>query len=345
MNPVVIGITMGDPAGIGPEIIVKALSELKADHSLRPLVIGDRRSLDEAMRITGLMLPIQTVVPSEFAHARILPVPGEIALFDLENADPREIPPGQLSPLAGKAAYQYIEAAVQLALKHQIDAIVTAPINKAALNSAGYHESGHTEILARLTGTKSYAMMLVVDDFRIIHVTTHVALRKACDLITKERVYQVIRLAHVTGKQLGIIHPAIGVAGLNPHAGEGGLFGDEELREIIPAIELAQLEGMNVEGPVPPDTVFVKARSGLYDFVVAMYHDQGHIPLKMAGFVCDTGGMKISGVNVTLGLPIIRTSVDHGTAFDQVGKGTANAKSMSDAIQLAVQMARQTERG
>jgi 4-hydroxythreonine-4-phosphate dehydrogenase len=180
-------------------------------------------------------------------------------------------------------------------------------------------------------------MMLADGAFRVVHATTHVALRKACDLVTKERVYQVIKLAYATGKQMGLPEIRIGVAGLNPHSGEGGLFGEEEIKEIIPAIEMAKAEGITVEGPVPPDTVFVKARSGVYDFAIAMYHDQGHIPLKMAGFDMSAGG-SVSGVNVTLGLPIIRTSVDHGTAFDQAGKGTASAQSMIDAINLAEQM-------
>ncbi len=329
-----IAITMGDPAGIGAEVTVKALHQLNAKFSSGLVIIGDSRFIEKAVANCNLSMPVKAVASLE----EINPAVGTIMVLDLHNAVPARIPYGEISELGGKAAYQYLEVAIGLALEKKVAAVVTAPINKAALNLAGYHYSGHTEIFAKLTNTSSYAMMLADGAFRVVHATTHVALRKACDLVTKERVYQVIKLAYASGKQMGLSDIRIGVAGLNPHSGEGGLFGDEELKEIIPAIEMARAEGITVEGPVPPDTVFVKARSGVYDFAIAMYHDQGHIPLKMAGFDMSVAGGSVSGVNVTLGLPIIRTSVDHGTAFDQAGRGTASAQSMIDAIRLAEQM-------
>lgn len=334
MQNKIIAVTMGDPAGIGAEVTVKAFKELSGRFPFGLVVIGDVRFIQKAIINCRLAMPIKTVISID----EVKPDNKAITVMDLQNADPSSIAYGQISELAGKAAYQYLEKAIQLALEKKVAAVVTAPINKAALNSAGYHYSGHTEIFAKLTNTSDYAMMLVDGAFRVVHVTTHVALRKACDLVTKDRVYRVIKLAYTSGMQMGLPRIRIGVAGLNPHSGEGGLFGDEELNEIIPAIERAKSEGITVEGPIPPDTVFVKARSGVYDFVIAMYHDQGHIPLKMAGFDMSSAERSVSGVNVTLGLPIIRTSVDHGTAFDQAGKGTASPQSMIDAIELAAQI-------
>ncbi len=334
-----IAVTMGDPAGVGAEVTVKAIQAIAGKAAAEILVIGDRRFIEKAVSVCGLPLTVKGIHSIDEMKSE----PGVITVLDLQNADPSAILYGQVSAAAGRAAYQYLELGIQLAREKKIAAVVTAPINKAALNQAGYHYSGHTEIFARLTETSDYAMMLVEGSFRVVHVTTHVALRKACDLVTQKRVYQVIKLADAAGKRMGISNARIGVAGLNPHSGEGGLFGDEELREIIPAIEQAAAEGIAVEGPVPPDTVFVKARGGSYDFAIAMYHDQGHIPLKMAGFTMEGKSMSISGVNVTLGLPIIRTSVDHGTAFDQAGKGTASAKSMIDAIELAIRMSGEAE--
>jgi 4-hydroxythreonine-4-phosphate dehydrogenase len=334
MKQPLIAITMGDPAGVGAEVTVKALKELAGQLPAGIVVVGDSRFIRQAVAICSLPLQVKTVATVDAVIAE----PGTVTVLDLQNADPKQIPYGEIATAAGRSAYQYVETAIQLALERKVLAVVTAPLNKAALNQAGYHYSGHTEIFARLTHTTEYAMMLAEGSFRVVHVTTHVALRKACDLVTKKRVYQVIKLAAAAGERMKLPQVRIGVAGLNPHSGEGGLFGDEELREIIPAIEQAAAEGIRVEGPVPPDTVFVKARRGMYDFAVAMYHDQGHIPLKLTGFQGDGGGMNVSGVNVTLGLPMIRTSVDHGTAFDQAGKGTASAKSMVDAIKLAVLM-------
>ena len=225
----------------------------------------------------------------------------------------------------------------------EIDGTVTNAFNKEAVNLAGHHYSGHTEIYADFTGTKKYTMMLAHENLRVVHVSTHVALREACDRVKKDRVLEVIRIAHQACKDLGIENPKVGVAGLNPHSGENGLFGREEIEEIIPAIGEAVKEGINAEGPVPPDTVFSKARGGWYDIVVAMYHDQGHIPLKVVGFVYNKNEKKwdaVAGVNITLGLPIVRTSVDHGTAFDQAGLGIANELSLMNAIDYGVKLAK-----
>jgi len=232
---------------------------------------------------------------------------------------------------------------IELAMAGEIDGTVTNAFNKEAVNLAGHHYSGHTEIYADFTGTKKYTMMLAHENLRVVHVSTHVALREACDRVKKDRVLEVIRIAHQACKDLGIENPKVGVAGLNPHSGENGLFGREEIEEIIPAIGEAVKEGINAEGPVPPDTVFSKARGGWYDIVVAMYHDQGHIPLKVVGFVYNENEKKwdaVAGVNITLGLPIVRSSVDHGTAFDQAGLGIANELSLMNAIDYGVKLAK-----
>lgn len=326
MKPI-LGITMGDAAGIGPEIIVKALADKAIYEICRPLVIGDKKILDRALNVTGSSL-----------YCRAVPGPpqegqefGVIDVIDLNNL-PADIAFGKVDKRAGKAAYEFIEKAIRLSLNNEIHAIVTAPINKEAVNLAGYHFPGHTEILARLSDTKNYAMMLVGETLKVIHVTTHVSLRKACDLITKERIVQVVELADRSLKLMGIAHPRIAVAGLNPHCGESGLFGDEDEKEIVPAVKECRSKGLTVSGPVPPDTVFYRAAIKKdFDIVVVMYHDQGHIPIKVLGF--DTG------VNVTVGLPFIRTSVDHGTAFDIAGKGIADSKSLKASLKLGALMA------
>ena len=246
-------------------------------------------------------------------------------------------------PPAGEAAFGYVKKVIELAMAGEIDGTVTNAFNKEAVNLAGHHYSGHTEIYADFTGTKKYTMMLAHENLRVVHVSTHVALREACDRVKKDRVLEVIRIAHQACKDLGIENPKVGVAGLNPHSGENGLFGREEIEEIIPAIGEAVKEGINAEGPVPPDTVFSKARGGWYDIVVAMYHDQGHIPLKVVGFVYNKNEKKwdaVAGVNITLGLPIVRSSVDHGTAFDQAGLGIANELSLMNAIDYGVKLAK-----
>jgi 4-hydroxythreonine-4-phosphate dehydrogenase len=258
------------------------------------------------------------------------------------NVEIEKLKSGAVDAMSGHAAFTSIKKVIELAMAGEIDATVTNPINKEALNLAGHPYAGHTEIYADLTGTKNYSMMLADDELRVVHVSTHVSLREACNRVKKDRVLKVIELAYTTCRSLGISEPRIAVAGLNPHAGENGLFGSEEIEEISPAIAMATAMGINAEGPVPPDTVFAKARGGLFDIVVAMYHDQGHIPLKVLGFQYDKSAGKwqtINGVNITLGLPVIRSSVDHGTAFDRAWQGTANESSLVSAIEYGVKLA------
>lgn len=332
-----IAITMGDAAGIGPEIIVKAMAEKELHQRAIPIVIGDAQTMEQALDIAKSQLKVKAI--SDIAEAE--DDPGAIFVLDLKNIDLPRLKHGQVDPMAGKAAVEYIQKAVSLALEGKVAAIVTAPIHKEAINKAGFHYSGHTELLADLTQTKDYAMLLAHGPFRVSHVTTHTSLRMACERIKKDRVLTVIRLTHEFLKKLGIENPRIGVAGLNPHSGEDGLFGDEEIKEITPAIEEAKRGGLAAEGPIPPDTVFTKMKGGQYDAVVAMYHDQGHIAVKLMGFSMKPGGKewdKMGGINVTMGLPIIRTSVDHGVAFGKAGEGRANPESMIDAINLAIQL-------
>lgn len=326
MKPV-IGITLGDAAGVGPEIIAKALAEQEVYDICRPVVIGDLGIMKRAVAIAGQDLTCRAIDDVLTGGQEF----GQIDVIDLRNL-PADLPFAQVDPRAGKAAYTYVETAVNLALAGKIAAIATAPLNKDAMNQGGCHFPGHTEILAHLSNTKNYAMMLTGGSLRVIHVSTHLALRQACEKVKKERVLKVIELADQAMKKIGIKEPRIAVAGLNPHSGEGGLFGTEEIEEIIPAIECAKALGLQVTGPVAPDTVFYRtAVKKDFDIVVVMYHDQGHIPLKVLGFE--------EGVNITVGLPFIRTSVDHGTAFDIAGKGIANHMSMLESIRLAALMA------
>jgi 4-hydroxythreonine-4-phosphate dehydrogenase len=328
---------MGDPAGVGPEIIVKACAETAVDAQSRPLVIGAAGTMREAVGLVGSPLALHPVTRVEDCRW----APGTLECLDCANVDMASLPRGAVSAAAGRAAYEYIERSVALATSGAIAAIVTAPVNKEALAAAGVRHSGHTEILAELSGTRDYAMLLMGHDLRVIHVTTHVALRRVPDLVTRDRVLRVIRLARRTMDGLGRPQARIAVAGLNPHAGEEGLFGDEEKTAIVPAIEAARAEGMTVTGPLPADTLFSRARGGEFDIVVAMYHDQGHIPVKTLGFTYDEASGRwtgLSGVNVTVGLPFLRVSVDHGTAFDRAWKGIANHESMQEAIDVAVRM-------
>lgn len=334
----ILGITMGDPAGIGPEVAVKALETPWIYEVSRPLIIGNADVIRQAVRISGKTLqvrPVSGVREAAFSS-------GIIEVLDMQNIDASALEYGRVSEVCGKAAFQAVVKAIELAMAREIHATVTAPINKEAVNLAGYHFSGHTEIYAHFTHTRDYTMMLAEGNLRVVHVSTHVSLRQACDLVTRERVLKMIALAHDACRDLGIAHPRIGVAGLNPHSGENGMFGWEEQKEIIPAIREAKSGGIDAEGPVPADTLFSKANGGMYDIVVAMYHDQGHIPLKVLGFQWngeEKKWMSVNGVNITLGLPIIRTSVDHGTAFDLAGRGVANEKSMVSAIEYAVKLA------
>ncbi len=338
MKPI-IGITMGDPASIGPEISLKALNDKTIYDRCRPIIIGDASVMEKAKEYTGLInLKINAVKNISDALFEY----GIIDVYDMELVDVNELKVGEVSVMAGNAAFQYVKKVIEMAQAGEIDATVTNALNKEAINTAGHHFSGHTEIYAYYTDTKKYTMMLAHENLRVVHVSTHVSLREACERCKKERVYDVIKIADDACKKLRIKNAKIGVAGLNPHCGENGLFGTEEQDEIIPAIELAKKEGINVEGPIPPDTIFSKARGGWYDMVVAMYHDQGHIPLKVIGFVYNQDEKKweaVAGVNITLGLPIIRSSVDHGTAFDQAGKGIANELSLINAIDYGIVLA------
>ncbi|RPI07232.1 MAG: 4-hydroxythreonine-4-phosphate dehydrogenase PdxA [Zetaproteobacteria bacterium] len=338
MDRPILGITMGDPASIGPEIAAKALAEADVYAKSRPFVLGDKTVMADTLRITKLPLALHPIANPQEARF----VLGTLDVVDFSNVDMAAHRYGQVSAMCGKASVEYIEKGIAMAMAKEIDAVVTGPIHKESINQAGCPHPGHTEIFGTLTGTRDYAMMLVGGDLRVVHVSTHVSLKTAIERTKKPRILTVIRLANRALKALGIAQPKIAVAGLNPHAGEHGLFGDEEIKEIIPAIEEARAEGMVVEGPIAPDTVFGRTRGGLYDIVVCMYHDQGHIPLKTLGFTFDKATQKwtsVAGVNVTLGLPIIRTSVDHGTAFGKAGKGTAAHDSMLDAIEVAVKLA------
>ncbi|MBA1393735.1 4-hydroxythreonine-4-phosphate dehydrogenase PdxA, partial [Lactobacillus sp. XV13L] len=268
---------------------------------------------------------------------------GTMDVYDMHEVDINKLEFGQVSKMAGNAAFQYVKKVIELANSHEVDATVTNALNKEAMNLAGHHYAGHTEIYGKFTDTPNYTMMLAHGNLRVVHISTHVSLRKACDLVKKPRVEECIRLADEVCRHLGIVNPRVAVAGLNPHAGEDGLFGDEEIKEIAPAVKEMQAKGINVEGPIPADTVFAKCIGGMYDIVVAMYHDQGHIPVKVIGFQYDEKKKKwssVAGINVTLGLPIIRTSVDHGTAFDQVLKGTANEVSLENAVDYAIKLAK-----
>jgi 4-hydroxythreonine-4-phosphate dehydrogenase len=332
-----LGITMGDPAGVGPEITAKALAAPEVSARCRPVVIGDRSVMAATLSLLRSPLTLRAVsAPAECRFER-----GTLECLDLANVDASTLPRAQVSAGAGRAAYGYIEKAVRLCQAKEIDGMVTAPVNKEALAAAGVQHSGHTEILAKLSGTKDFAMLLMGRELKVIHVTTHVALRRVPDLCTEDRVLRVIRLAQQTMNGLGVARPRIAVCGVNPHAGEDGLFGDEEKTQIIPAMDAARREGLDVYGPLPADTLFSRARGGEFDIVVAMYHDQGHVPVKTLGFTYDeTRGQwtGLSGVNVTVGLPFLRVSVDHGTAFDRSWKGIANPESMIEAIDVAVRM-------
>jgi 4-hydroxythreonine-4-phosphate dehydrogenase len=353
MNKPILGISMGDPFGNGPEITVKALADKTVYDRCRPLVVGDVSSMEYAAKvakkvdnISVKINPVKDVKDAKFEF-------GTIDVFDMGIIKPSDIPGDPENPkpfglgatkLGGEAAYQYVVKVIHMALNKEVDATITNALSKEAINMAGHHYSGHTEIYADETKTKKYAMMLAHEDLRVIHVSTHVSLREACDRVKKERVLDCIRLANNAMKAIGIENPKIGVAGLNPHCGEDGMFGREEIDEIQPAIDEAMKEGVNIpeKKPTPPDTVFSKALGGWYDIVVVMYHDQGHIPLKVKGFVYNKDEHHweaVAGINVTLGLPIIRASVDHGTGFGHAGNGGANALSLINAMDYGIRLA------
>ena len=331
-------ITLGDPAGIGPEIAVKALQEAPLYQKCIPILVGDGFVIRDALRLSHLSLNVSCIEKPEYAVGEF----GTVEFLETAVLKPDEYIPGKVSRACGEAGFRAVTDAIGYAKSHSVAGVVTGPINKEAMHLAGHMYAGHTEIFADYTGTKDYAMMLMSGNLRVIHCTTHVSLRNACDLITQPRVERVIELADQALRMMGLQNYTIGVAGLNPHSSENGLFGNEEEKKIIPAILASREKGIPVEGPVPPDTVFVKALAGQYACVVAMYHDQGHIPLKLMGFRMDsqTGAFSsMSGINMTVGLPIIRTSVDHGTAFDRAGKNLANPQSMIEAIELAALLA------
>ena len=335
----IIAITMGDPASIGPEIAVKALLNTTIQDICKPLITGDAGVFRQIIDLLGLKATVNSIQKVEDARFQY----GIVDVFDLNNVQIDELRFGEISAMAGNASFVAVKKAIELAMQGKVDATVTGPINKKAINEAGHHFAGHTEIYAHFTNTKKYAMLLVEENLKVIHVSTHVSLRQACDLVKKERIVEVIDLLHNGMQQLGEQNLKIGVAGLNPHAGDSGLFGTEDDLEIKPAVEEARQLGFEVEGPVPPDTLFAKAATGAYGGIVAMYHDQGHIPFKLNGFKWNKEKQQmdsVKGVNITMGLPIIRTSVDHGTAFEIAGKGVASADAMILAIEAAVQLSK-----
>ena len=355
MSRPILGISMGDPFGNGPEITVRALADATIYDRCKPLVVGDESSMRYALKVAekvnGIHLELNVVkTPAEGKYTY-----GTIDLMDLGLVPAEEIPDTSdldepkpfgvgACAVGGEASFQYVKKVIELAMAGEVDATVTNALSKEAINMAGHHYSGHTEIYADYTHTSKYTMMLAHENLRVVHVSTHVSLREACDRVKKDRVLDCIRIANDGCKALGIKEPKIGVAGLNPHCGENGMFGREEIEEIQPAIDAALAEGINVpeKKPTPPDTVFSKALGGWYDIVVVMYHDQGHIPLKVKGFVYNREEKHweaVAGVNVTLGLPIIRASVDHGTGFGHAGSGNANELSLVNAMDYAIRMA------
>ncbi|WP_221284516.1 4-hydroxythreonine-4-phosphate dehydrogenase PdxA [Mucilaginibacter sp. SP1R1] len=335
----IIGITMGDPASIGPEIAVKALLTKRLFEVCKPVIIGDAAVFTDIIARLGIDAKINAIKNIKDARFNY----GELDVYDLENVDMARLSFGEISAMAGNASFEAVKKVIELALTGELDATVTGPINKKSVNEAGHHFAGHTEIYAHFTDTKKYAMLLVEENMRVIHVSTHVSLRQACDLVKKERIIQVIELLHDGLIQLGETNLKIGIAGLNPHAGDSGLFGTEDDEEILPAVQEALKAGYQVEGPVPADTLFSKASTGYYGGIVAMYHDQGHIPFKLTGFKWNAQKQQmdsVKGVNITMGLPIIRTSVDHGTAFEIAGKGVASSDAMILAIESAIQLSK-----
>jgi len=329
-TPILLAVTMGDPAGVGPEIAAKALSGNELPGECNVLVIGDAEVMQHAARIAGSSMRVNAMYKlSDFEE-------GSINVLDMHAISASSFTTGSPSAECGRAAYAYVTKAIDLALQGAVGAVVTNPINKQALRMAGINFPGHTEIFAEKTGTKNFSMVFLLDNVAVAHVTTHCSLREAIRLVSKERVLVTIRLLHDALRDMGISSPRIAVGGLNPHAGEDGLFGTEEETRIAPAVELARQQKMDVTGPLPPDTVFMRAFKGEFDGVVAMLHDHGFVALKSRDFD--------KGVNITIGLPIVRTSVGHGTAFDIAGTGKASEKSLLEAIRVAARLARSRAR-
>ena len=319
---ITIGITMGCPVGIGPEIILRYCAEGSLPEGVQPIIIGDRNVLERLAAELGLAVPFITWQPGTSLPSEAIP------LVEVSSLGPDRLFWGHPNATTGQAMAQYIETAVSLTRQGILKGLTTCPISKASLNDAGYPFPGHTEMLASLTKSDDYAMMMAGSKLRVTLVTIHRTLREVATTLSIEGIFRLIHITHTALRiDFAISHPRIAVAGFNPHAGEGGLFGDEEDRLIAPAIALGRQQGFNVSGPFPPDTVYIKAASGEFDAVVSMYHDQGLIPFKLLHFA--------DGVNVTLGLPIVRTSVDHGTAYDIAGRGVASYASLAEAIRLA----------
>ncbi|MBI3892889.1 MAG: 4-hydroxythreonine-4-phosphate dehydrogenase PdxA [Candidatus Wallbacteria bacterium] len=328
-----IAITMGDPAGVGPEIVARAAAAARLRAACVPLVCGDPEVMRRAVELTGRRLTVREVA----GPAETIDSPRTLCVVRGSHVSIVGFAPGKPQAACGEAAFRFVVDAVALARAGKVSAIVTAPISKEALWMAGHRYPGHTEILAELTRTRRFALMLADGPRRVVHVTCHQPLAEAVGGVTRRRVLETLRLGNEAVRRLARRPPRIAVCGLNPHAGEAGLFGDEERRRILPAIRDALREGVRAVGPIPADTAFVRAFSGEFDLTVAMYHDQGHIPFKLACFQAASGRMRtLRGVNVTLGLPIVRTSVDHGTAWDLAWKGEALPDSLLDAVEMAV---------
>ena len=323
----IIAITMGDVCGIGSEIIVKALVSDELAGLCRPLVIGNIQALEDTIRLVRAPLEAQEVLTPDDAE----PIGDTVSIFDPHNLEMASITVGEISANAGKAAMDWVRLAAQMAMDARVQAIATAPLNKEAAILGGYRDIGHTDLLQRVAGASQVATMLMTGPLRVTHLTTHHSLRRACGYVKRSYILARLQLIHDSFEDWGITNPHIGVAALNPHGSDGGLLGDEEDREILPAVETAKRMDINATGPVPADIVFVQAIEGMYDVVLAMYHDQGHIPIKVHGLE--------RSITVNLGLPFVRTSVDHGTAFDIAGGGVANATSMVEAIKAAVSLA------
>ncbi|MBN1978001.1 MAG: 4-hydroxythreonine-4-phosphate dehydrogenase PdxA [Anaerolineae bacterium] len=326
MSKPIIAVTMGDPASVGPEVAAKALARGEVWDCCRPLLVGDARVMAKAVALLDTPLALRAI--AEAGDARFDPAAPDV--LDLGNVDLGSLELGRVSAAAGRASVDYIERAMKLAQAGQVDAIATGPINKAALKAAGVPFIGHTELLAALTGEERVTTMLATPGLRVVHVTRHVSLADVAKHITRENVLETTRLTDVGLKQMGIPAPRLAVAALNPHGGDDGLMGREEIEAIGPAVEAARAEGIDAHGPIPADSVFFRAIRGEFDAVIAMYHDQGHIPIKTHGFE--------RSVTVTLGLPVVRTSVDHGTAFDIAWQGVAHEESMVEAVCLAAQL-------
>ena len=323
-----IAITMGDPCGIGPEVVVKALADPRVYASCRPIVVGNIYAMEEAVKLTGLPVKIQeSLDPSIGGQNR-----SSIDVVDIHNLNPEDIAVGQITPACGKAAMEWVTKAGELAMSGVVDGLATAPLNKEAASLAGYQSIGHMELLQEMSGAKTVATMLMAKNLRVVHLTTHRSLRLACDYVRHDRILEFLGLTHDSFVTYGFSKPRIGVAALNPHGSDGGLLGDEEETEIGPAVLSAQRKGIDAVGPIPADVIFHQAIQGRYDAVLCMFHDQGHIPVKVYGFE--------ESITANLGLPFVRTSVDHGTAFDIAGKGVADHLSMLESIRLAVALAK-----